>query len=119
MAPTAGIESENPYEDPAVAPGDAVRAVRQAHPRTYLMCPPTYFDVVYAINDWMRPGEPVDRDRAMSQWCALADTYRRLGHEVLTIVPVQGLPAMVFVTHSGLVVDGGAWLAGISWEWSG
>lgn len=106
MAPTAGIESESPYEEPAVAPVDAARAARHAQPRTYLMCPPTYFDVVYAINDWMRPGEPVDRDRAMSQWSALADTYRRLGHEVLTIDPVEGLPDMVFVTDSGLVVDG-------------
>ena len=106
MAPTAGIESENPYEETAEVPGDAARVARRAHSRSYLMCPPTYFDVVYAINDWMRPEEPVDRDRAMSQWSALADTYRRLGHEVLTIDPVEGLPDMVFVTDSGLVVDG-------------
>ncbi|WP_084721612.1 dimethylargininase [Rhodococcus marinonascens] len=105
MAPTA-IESEHPYEGTAEVQGDAARAVRQARMRSYLMCPPTYFDVVYAINDWMRPGEPVDRDRAMSQWCELADTYRRLGHEVLTIDPAPGLPDMVFVTDSGLVVDG-------------
>ncbi len=85
MAPTAGIESENPYEETAEVPGDAARVARRAHSRSYLMCPPTYFDVVYAINDWMCPEEPVDRDRAMSQWSALADTYRRLGHEVLTI----------------------------------
>ncbi|WP_037245014.1 dimethylargininase [Rhodococcus wratislaviensis] len=106
MAPTAGIESENPYEETAEVRRDTARMPRRAHSRSYLMCPPTYFDVVYAINDWMRPEEPVDRDRAMSQWSALADTYRRLGHEVLTIDPVEGLPDMVFVTDSGLVVDG-------------
>ncbi|MEV0945863.1 dimethylargininase [Rhodococcus sp. NPDC049939] len=105
MAPSA-IESEHAHEGRAQERDVGTREVRHARTRSYLMCPPTYFDVVYAINDWMRPGEPVDRDRAMSQWMALVDTYRRLGHEVLTIEAVQGLPDMVFVTDSGLVVDG-------------
>ncbi|AOW92105.1 N-dimethylarginine dimethylaminohydrolase [Rhodococcus sp. WMMA185] len=105
MAPTA-IESEHAHEGRAQEPDVGAREVRHARTRSYLMCPPTYFDVVYAINEWMHPDEPVDRDRAMSQWSTLVDTYRRLGHEVLTIDPVQDLPDMVFVTDSGLVVDG-------------
>ena len=32
--------------------------VRTATPRHYLMCPPTYFAVEYAINPWMDPGRP-------------------------------------------------------------
>nr|WP_246044767.1 dimethylargininase [Rhodococcus oryzae] len=79
---------------------------RHARPRSYLMCPPTFFDVVYSINEWMRPEDPVDTALAMSQWEHLVETYRRLGHEVLTIDPVPGLPDMVFVTDSGLVIDG-------------
>ena len=32
--------------------------VRTASPRHYLMCRPTYFDVVYEINPWMHPTSP-------------------------------------------------------------
>ncbi|MCQ4120229.1 N-dimethylarginine dimethylaminohydrolase [Rhodococcus sp. FXJ9.536] len=94
---------ESALED---AVGTVPRADRRAHPRTYLMCPPTYFDVVYTINDWMSPGDRVDRPRALSQWATLVDTYRALGHQVLVIDAVEGLPDMVFVTDSGVVVDG-------------
>nr|WP_235916483.1 dimethylargininase [Spelaeibacter cavernicola] len=79
---------------------------RQATVRTYLMCPPTYFDVVYSINDWMDPTEPVDVRLAMLQWSNLVETYRSLGHDVVFVDPVPGLPDMVFVTDSGVVVDG-------------
>ncbi|NUS44247.1 MAG: N-dimethylarginine dimethylaminohydrolase [Mycobacteriaceae bacterium] len=70
------------------------------------MCPPTYFDVVYSINDWMHPDEPVDAGRAMRQWELLRRTYLDLGHEVAVIDAEPGLPDMVFVTDSGVVVDG-------------
>ncbi|CAM5243363.1 hypothetical protein STENM327S_07283 [Streptomyces tendae] len=40
-------------------------AGREATPRHYLMCRPTYFDVTYAINPWMDPGKPVDTDLAV------------------------------------------------------
>ncbi|TQF65888.1 N-dimethylarginine dimethylaminohydrolase [Rhodococcus spelaei] len=70
------------------------------------MCPPTYFDVNYSINEWMDPTESVDTTRANDQWQSLVDTYRRLGHRVHLVDPVPGLPDMVFVTDSGLVVDG-------------
>lgn len=79
---------------------------RTATVRAYLMCPPTYFDVVYAINDWMDPAVRVDTDIAMTQWVELVRTYRSLGHHVAIIEPIAGLPDMVFVTDSGLVVDG-------------
>lgn len=79
---------------------------RQPTKRTYLMCPPTYFDVVYAINEWMHPELPVDAAVAMKQWDELVQTYRDLGHDVHVIDAVPGLPDMVFVTDSALVVDG-------------
>ncbi len=43
---------------------------RVATPRSYLMCPPEYFAVTYAINPWMRPDAPVDpeaRDAAVGR----------------------------------------------------
>jgi N-dimethylarginine dimethylaminohydrolase len=79
---------------------------REPTPRRYLMCEPRYFTVEYSINPWMDPTEPVSAELAVKQWSELADTYRRLGHQVETITPVRGLPDMVFAANSGTVVDG-------------
>jgi len=76
--------------------------------RRYLMCPPRYFTVNYAINPWMDPSRPVDAARAMAQWTALVDTYRALGHTVEVADPEPGLPDMVFAANGGLVVEGRA-----------
>jgi len=70
------------------------------------MCPPRYFAVNYAINPWMDPSRPVDAARAMTQWTALADTYRALGHTVEVIDPEPGLPDMVFAANASTVIDG-------------
>lgn len=83
----------------AASPGAARRVV----PRRYLMCPPRYFDVTYAINPWMDPGQGVDRGRALQQWEALRDTYLELGHRVDLIDPVAGLPDMVFAANAAVV----------------
>jgi N-dimethylarginine dimethylaminohydrolase len=72
------------------------------------MCPPTYFDVTYAINPWMEPGVGVDRDLASRQWAALRQTYLDLGHQVELIDPQPGLPDMVFAANGGLVIEGRA-----------
>jgi N-dimethylarginine dimethylaminohydrolase len=83
-----------------------VAPVRRATARHYLMCPPAYFAVDYAINPWMDPSAPVDRDLAQAQWDALRATYLGLGHRVSVIEPVPGLPDMVFAANGGLVIDG-------------
>jgi N-dimethylarginine dimethylaminohydrolase len=77
-----------------------------ARPRHYLMCRPEHFEVRYAINPWMRPGEPVDRERALAQWEALRQAYLDLGHRVDLIDPVPGLPDMVYAANGATVVDG-------------
>jgi N-dimethylarginine dimethylaminohydrolase len=79
---------------------------RAATPRRYLMCPPTYFAVEYAINPWMVPGTPVDRALALAQWDVLRRTYLDLGHTVDLLAPVRGLPDMVFAANGATVVDG-------------
>ncbi|HEY1670794.1 MAG TPA: arginine deiminase family protein [Trebonia sp.] len=79
---------------------------RVATPRSYLMCPPEYFAVTYAINPWMRPDSPVDAGRAMRQWTALQAVHEALGHSVATIEPVAGLPDMVFAANGATVIDG-------------
>jgi len=63
---------------------------RVATPRTYLMCPPAHFAVTYAINPWMRPGEPADAAVATWQWERLRQAYLDLGHQVRLIDPAAG-----------------------------
>jgi N-dimethylarginine dimethylaminohydrolase len=79
--------------------------------RRFLMCPPAYFGVVYAINPWMHPELPADAAAAVRQWTELRATYERAGHVVETIKPRHGLPDMVFAANSALVIDGVALLA--------
>ena len=80
--------------------------VRTATPRHYLMCPPTYFTVEYAINPWMQPGIAVDRRRALGQWDALRRTYLDLGHRVDLLAPMPGLLDMVYAANGATVVNG-------------
>jgi N-dimethylarginine dimethylaminohydrolase len=79
---------------------------RRATARSYLMCPPGYFAVTYAINPWMRPDQPTDARLAMRQWARLRQLYLDLGHDVRTIEPVPGLPDMVFAANGATVVGG-------------
>jgi N-dimethylarginine dimethylaminohydrolase len=79
--------------------------------RHYLMCPPAHFTVSYAINAWMDPSKPTDVELAMSQWSALRDAYRGLGHIVEEIEPLPGLPDMVFSANGAFVVDGKVYAA--------
>ncbi len=79
---------------------------QSSHPRTYLMCPPEFFTVQYAINPWMHPDEPVDAARAMRQWQQLRAAYTGLGHTVRIIDPEPGLPDMVFAANGATVIGG-------------
>src|SRR6202035_4738320 len=84
----------------------AATITRTPQARTYLMCPPEYFSVQYAINPWMTTGEPVDAALAMRQWHGLRDAFRSLGHTVHAIEPVPGLPDMVFAANGATVIGG-------------
>src|SRR3954462_12452811 len=74
-------------------------------PRRYLMCRPEYFTVDYAINPWMDPTKPVDRDLAIAQWAERRAPHLRLGRKVSRLEPVPGLPDMVFAANGALVID--------------
>lgn len=89
---------------------------RIASTRRFLLCPPTHFDVTYAINPWMDPSAGVDRMRATRQWAVLQDTYSRLGHRVEVIPGEPGLPDMVFTANGALVIDGHALIARFTHE---
>ena len=79
---------------------------RAATTRRYLMCPPTYFDVVYCINPWMDPSKPVDQRLAYLQWQRIYDVFVELGHQVELIAPLPGLPDMVYAANGATVLDG-------------
>lgn len=85
-------------------PAPAPASTRRARTRHYVMCPPTHFDVAYAINPWMDPSTPVDREAARSQWWTLHDAYVALGHRVELMEPVPGLPDMVFSANGAVSV---------------
>jgi N-dimethylarginine dimethylaminohydrolase len=93
-------------------PGTRCRtAERQASLRHYVMTPPQFFAVEYAINPWMDTTNPVDAAAALSQWQRLQDVYLQLGHSVDLVVPVPGLPDMVYAANGGLIIDGTALVA--------
>jgi len=79
---------------------------RTATRRRYLMCRPEHFTVRYAINPWMDPRVPVDRDRARRQWETLRGVYLDLGHRVDELPPQPGLPDMVYAANGATVLDG-------------
>lgn len=96
-------------DQPAARPLRAPAPQRTARRRRYVMCPPSGFSVEYAINPWMDPSVPVDRDRAAAQWDSLRTTYLGLGHAVELIAPLPGQPDMVFAANGAVVVGGRAY----------
>jgi N-dimethylarginine dimethylaminohydrolase len=89
----------------------ATTTERRARIRHYVMTPPRFFAVDYAINPWMDTTNPVDRGAAIAQWQHLHDVYRQLGHTVDLVEPVLGLPDMVYAANGGLILDGAAVVA--------
>jgi N-dimethylarginine dimethylaminohydrolase len=93
------------------ATSDRLATERHALVRHYVMTPPQFFAVEYAINPWMDTSAPVDVDIALAQWEHLRDTYRRLGHVVDLVDPVPGLPDMVYAANGGLILGDAAVVA--------
>ena len=73
---------------------------------TVLMCRPDYYGIEYEINPWMRRQRPADRCRAAMQWRALHQALSSLGVCVELVIPMPGLPDLVFTANGGLVHDG-------------
>lgn len=84
---------------------------RRARARHYVMTPPRFFSVDYAINPWMDTANAVDKVVATAQWQQLRDIYVGMGHTVDLVDPVPGLPDMVYAANGGLIIDGTAVVA--------
>jgi arginine dihydrolase len=98
------------YAEPGTQTGRQTTE-REATVRHYVMTPPQFFAVDYAINPWMDTTKPVDAGVAMAQWQQLHDLYLQLGHRVDLVEPVPGLPDMVYAANGGLIIDGTALVA--------
>ncbi len=68
--------------------------------RHLFMCPPQYFQLDYAINEWTDTTRRVHQDRALEQWEQLLFTYRSLGAEVQVLEPEPGVSEMTFAGDS-------------------
>ncbi|HEX5540903.1 MAG TPA: amidinotransferase [Micromonospora sp.] len=87
----------------------SVNQQRMSRKRTYILCPPEYFSVNYAINPWMDTSTPVDAGLALKQWDHLRNVLIGLGHDVHVLAPQVGLPDMVYAANGAFVVDGTAY----------
>jgi ornithine--oxo-acid transaminase len=73
---------------------------------TFLMCPPTLYDVDYVINPWMAGNiHASSRSRATEQWNRLYEAVGRVANVEL-IQPEPGSPDMVFTANAGLERNG-------------
>ncbi|KAI1724596.1 amidinotransferase domain-containing protein [Ditylenchus destructor] len=70
-----------------------------------LMCRPTYFQLNYAINPWMRTSSGVDKEKAMKQWENLKKTIEKVGAQVLVMEPegADHFPDLVFTANAAVV----------------
>ncbi|MBS2003772.1 MAG: amidinotransferase [Cyanobacteria bacterium SZAS LIN-5] len=75
----------------------------RAVPRRILMCPPTYFDVKDAKNEFMSGNiGAVDTGKAQAQWSELKSTFEKCGFPVELIEPGVDLEDMVFTANQVL-----------------
>ena len=73
---------------------------------TFLMCPPTLYDVDYVINPWMAGNvHASSRTRAAEQWQRLYEAVSKIANVEL-IEPEPGSPDMVFTANAGLERNG-------------
>jgi N-dimethylarginine dimethylaminohydrolase len=68
-----------------------------------LMCPPDYYGIEYEINPWMNRRRQCDAAEAAAQWRGLRQILEAAGARVSCVVPVPGLPDLVFTANAGLV----------------
>ena len=73
---------------------------------SFLMCPPTLYDVTYVINPWMAGNiHNSSREKAAEQWQHLYEAVTQIV-DVVLVEPQPGLPDMVFTANAGLERNG-------------
>jgi len=70
-----------------------------------IMCPPEYYNIEYSINPWMNTKNRVKKEKAFQQFQDLKNVFINNGVEVAELIPVEGLPDMIYATNSGYAED--------------
>ncbi len=71
-----------------------------------IMSPPLYFDVKhYGLNPYMKRGNSINKDLAISQWNNLYKLIRSLGIKVYLVKAVVNLVDMVFSANCGFIYN--------------
>src|SRR3954462_1024771 len=52
--------------------------IAPVRPKDIFLCPPTYLELKYEINPWMKKGAPFERAQAIEQWESLVEAYRKV-----------------------------------------
>jgi N-dimethylarginine dimethylaminohydrolase len=68
-----------------------------------LMCPPDFYGIEYEINPWMKTERQSDHPTAVTQWNALRGHIEAAGAKVSLLVPVKGLPDLVFTANAAMI----------------
>lgn len=76
-----------------------------------LMCPPDFYGIEYEINPWMNTERQADHPTAVKQWHALRGHIEACGARVSQLVPVKGLPDLVFTANAAMIFEQRAVLA--------
>lgn len=66
-----------------------------------VMCPPDFYNIEYSINPWMDTKNKVNKEYAIVQYTDLKNSFQNAGVEVDELIPVNGLPDMVYATNAG------------------
>lgn len=75
-----------------------------------ILCPPDYYKIEYQINEWMDVNNKVDTKNARQQYMILRELIESLGDEVMELIPIDGLPDMVYVRDHALNLGDGKFL---------
>jgi len=97
-------------------PAPAKKGGEKSLPPTLFACKPTYFDVNYKINPWMRPAEwQTSRQKlfetAIFGWQKMHDLFIHMDFLMELVEPQPGIPDMVFTANAAIVLDGKALLS--------
>jgi N-dimethylarginine dimethylaminohydrolase len=67
------------------------------------MCPPEHYGIEYEINPWMNTERQADHELAKLQWRALRTALFDAGTTISEVLPVPGLPDLVFTANAALI----------------
>jgi N-dimethylarginine dimethylaminohydrolase len=67
------------------------------------MCPPDHYGIEYEINPWMNRQFQADPATAACQWNQLRQHIEASGAKVEQMLPVHGLPDLVFTANAALI----------------